>query len=218
MRLHLRGSAQRQRIGVINPSHPACGVSSISGENQTVNAAPHWHPSPLMPQPLRLHPGAPGCPSPDACRGAPAGALAGGYLPVLLSGVSLCFLAACSFLLVIHWACKAGENTECRGACVCGCQDAAAPTVRRASFFGMPMHGAESGVRCRRSTCRRAPVETTTAPASLLGVCQRINGGNETTRHAAATHSFDDTQRPTLAFFSIGTDHNLLTTPRPRRP
>lgn len=61
------------------------------------------------------------------------------------------------------------------------------------------------------------PVETTTAPASLLDVCQRINGGNGATRHAAATHSFDDTQRPTLAFFSIGTDHNLPTTP-PRVP
>ena len=30
-------------------------------------------------------------------------------------------------------------------------------------------------------------------PAPSLDVCQRINGKNGTTRHAAATHSFDDT-------------------------
>ena len=55
MRLHLRGSVQHQRIGV-SPSHPACAVSSISGRKQTVNAAPHWFPSPLMPQPLHPTP------------------------------------------------------------------------------------------------------------------------------------------------------------------
>ena len=55
-------------------------------------------------------------------------------------------LVDCSFLLAIHWACKAGESTECRG----GLVFAVAGMLRHPRsappfFFGMPMHEAESG-------------------------------------------------------------------------
>lgn len=105
-----------------------------------------------------------------------------------------------SLLLAIHWACETGESTEYQGACICGCQDAAAPTVR-SPFFRNADAWSGVGGRCRRSTCRRTPVETTTAPASLLDVCQRINGENGTTRHAAAPHSFYETSTSNARFF-----------------
>ena len=116
-----------------------------------MNAAPHWFPSPLMPQPW--------LPITPARRGA---------LPLTLpmstpsrSGVALmrfvarppvdpCWRLPTSYsyqgcLYAFWWLvlsflsytgpAKQGESTECWGACVCGCRDAAEPTVRAPLFF-----------------------------------------------------------------------------------
>ena len=193
-----------------------------------MNAAPHWHPSPLMPQPLRPTLGAPGYSSPDAtyvhewgclntCRGASAGGPLLGHLLVIPIRGATMLLVACSFLLVIHLDRKAGKSTECRGACVCGCRDAAAPPVR-APFFGMPMHEAESGggaaVRLAAATqWRQQPLQPhcwTCVKESMVKTGQPDTSPQPTL--------LTTPQRPKPAFFSIGADHNLPTTPRPRRP
>ena len=123
---------------------------------------------------------------------------------------------ACSFLLVIHWACGTGESTKCRGVCVCGCQDAAAPTVRAPFFRNADTWiGVGGGAAVRLADAlqwRQQPLQPhrwTCVKESMVKTGQPGTPPQPTL--------LTTPQRPTLAFFSIGADHNLPTTPRPRR-
>lgn len=113
-------------------------------------------------------------------------------------------LVDCSFLLTIHWACKAEKSTECRGACVCGCRNAAAPTVRAPPFFrnadAWSGIGGGGGAAVRLADDPASPPQVNTVDGRRIRTALCVNFRQGLTalhvRHGTTARTYPDPDTP----------------------
>ena len=116
----------------------------------------------------------------------------GHLLVIPIRGVSMLFGGL--FFSSCHPACRAGESAECRGACVCGCRDAATSTVRAPPLFfrnANAWSGIGGSVAVRLAEAPQWKQQPLQPHCWMCAKGSMVKTGQP--RHAAATHSFDDT-------------------------